>query len=137
MLDFLVLNPMLFLWILNVKLQQTKDDLLSNPSSYPRQIGHLPYLTIYRLDICFIVNKLSQFIDKPCKSHLTAAHHLLRYLMSSPGQGIILKPTTNFKLSAFADSNWVSCLDTLYYWLLCFSGRFFGVMEIKEIINCF
>jgi hypothetical protein len=38
------------------------------------------YLSFTRPDICFAVNKLSQFMHKPFQNHWTATKHLLRYL---------------------------------------------------------
>ncbi|MDV3143325.1 MAG: reverse transcriptase domain-containing protein, partial [Sweet potato little leaf phytoplasma] len=67
-----------------LKLQSSDDNLLHDPSVYRRLIGWLIYLTISRRDIMYVVNKLSQFVARPCKIHLDAAHHLLRYLKSSP-----------------------------------------------------
>lgn len=56
--------------------------------------------------------KLSQFMSKPCKSHLVVVHVLLRYLKSSPGQDIFLTIVTDFQILAFPDSDWGACLDT-------------------------
>ena len=75
-------------------------------------IGRLIYLQISRPDICFFVHRLSQFLHKPTKHHLDAAHHLLKYLKGSPGQGILIKPIDSFHLKAFLDADWGSCLDT-------------------------
>ncbi|XP_038896527.1 uncharacterized mitochondrial protein AtMg00810-like [Benincasa hispida] len=96
----------------NVKLRNFDQDLLSDPSSYRRLIGRLIYLTISRLDIVSSVNKLSQFVAKPCKAHLSATHHLLGYLKSALGQGIFISSAETFQLRAFADSNWASCPNT-------------------------
>lgn len=96
----------------NVKLQLDQGDLLQEPSVYRRLIGRLLYLTISRPDITFTVHKLSQFVAHPRSSHLSAAHHLLRYLKGSPGQGIFLPSSSNFQLRAFTDSDWASCPDS-------------------------
>lgn len=85
---------------------------LKDPSSYRRLIRKLLYLTITRPGISFTVNKLSQFVSQHCQNHLSAAHHLVKYLKNTPGQGIISRPITSFELKAFADSDWASCIDT-------------------------
>nr|KYP33448.1 Retrovirus-related Pol polyprotein from transposon TNT 1-94 [Cajanus cajan] len=53
---------------------------IPDPSIYRRLVGRLIYLTISRPDISFPVNKLSQFMQEPRSTHMTAAHNLLRYL---------------------------------------------------------
>lgn len=50
------------------------DEPLEDITQYRRLIGRLLYLTISRLDIMFAVHKLSQFVSKPCATHLTAVH---------------------------------------------------------------
>ena len=49
----------------------------------------------------FTVHILSQFVACPRLPHLKAAHHLLRYLKSHPGQGIFSLPHILFKLRPF------------------------------------
>ena len=57
--------------------------LLSDASSesvdsmmYRQMIGSLMYLTNTRLDICFAVNTLSQYLTDPRSVHLTATKHI-------------------------------------------------------------
>ncbi|XP_038895824.1 secreted RxLR effector protein 161-like [Benincasa hispida] len=96
----------------NTKLKKSDVDLLKDPSSYRRLIKKLLYLIITRPDIVFAVKKLSQFVASPCKTHLAAAHHLLRYLKSSPRHGILISPTKTLRLQAFSDFDWASYSDT-------------------------
>ena len=68
--------------------------LLSDASSesvatmYRQMIGSLMYLTNTRLDICFAMNTLSQFLTDPRHVHLTAAKHILRYLKGTIDYGL-------------------------------------------------
>lgn len=57
-------------------LRLTPDDgtLLSDPSSYRRLVGRLLYLTITRLDISFLINTLTHFMQAPREPHYQAAH---------------------------------------------------------------
>ncbi|XP_022848785.1 uncharacterized protein LOC111371108 [Olea europaea var. sylvestris] len=90
-------------------------DLLTDASQYRQLIGRLLYLTISRPDITYAVHKLSQFLSQPRLPHLKAAHHLLRYLKNSPGQGIFFSAKndgSDLKLQAFSDADWGSCVDT-------------------------
>jgi hypothetical protein len=69
----------------NSILSKDAGDYLVDPSTYRRLIGRLLYLTITRPDISYPVQVLSQFMDKPSQSHLTAAHKVLRYIKSASG----------------------------------------------------
>ena len=97
-----------------VRLNASDGDLLSNPSSYKCLIGRLLYLTLSRLDITFIVHQLSQFYAKPRLPHLHAAHHLLRYLKTRPGQGLFFSIASSLQLKAFIDADWGSCVDSIW-----------------------
>jgi len=97
----------------NSRLSKDAGDYLVDPSTYRRLIGKLLYLTITRPDISYLVQVLSQFIDKPLQSHLTAAHKVLRYIKSAPGQGLLLSIFSNLELIAYCDSDWALCPDTL------------------------
>ncbi|KAL4010514.1 hypothetical protein IC575_030011 [Cucumis melo] len=81
-------------------------------SSYIRLIGRLLYLQISRPNISYCVHKLSQFLAKPHTEHIIAAHHLLRYLKGTSGQGIMLWASKEFNIKVFVDSDWGCCLDT-------------------------
>ena len=59
-------------------------NLLANDSSelvdvthYRQIIGSLMYLTNTRLDICFVVNTLSQYLVQPRFVHMVAAKHVM------------------------------------------------------------
>ncbi|OMO97226.1 Reverse transcriptase, RNA-dependent DNA polymerase [Corchorus capsularis] len=47
-------------------------------TEFRKIIGSLQYLTLTRLDICYAVNKLSQFMHKPTTLHLQALKRVLR-----------------------------------------------------------
>ena len=83
-----------------------------------------PYLTLSRPDITFAVHHLSQVVSQPRIPHLKVVHHLLGYLKSTPGQGLLFSSTASptirafsdasfpVRLKAFSDADWGSCLDT-------------------------
>lgn len=93
----------------HVKLQADMGTPLLDQEVYRRLIGKLIYLTITRPDICFTVQLLSQFMQNPTSVHMQAAKHLLRYLLSAPGQGILLASSSAAQLTAYCDSDWASC----------------------------
>jgi len=82
---------------------------LQDPGQYRRLIGRLIYLTISRPDITYVVQLLSQFMQKPCQPHLDAAYYVLRYLKSSPGQGLFFPSNSDFQIKAYCDADWASC----------------------------
>lgn len=48
-------------------------------------------------------------MQSPRQGHWEAAMRVLRYLKSSPGQGIILPKENDLKLTAYCDSDFASC----------------------------
>ena len=92
----------------NHKLSHDAGDPLADLSQYRRLNGRLLYLTITRLDIMYFVHILSQFMQDPRQGHWDAALWILRYLKSSPGQGILLLARNSLDLHVYCDSDWVS-----------------------------
>jgi hypothetical protein len=63
------------------KLSKTSSDSDEiDPHLYKQLIGSLMYLVNIRLDICYAVSVLSQFMSQPRQTHQIAAKHALRYL---------------------------------------------------------
>ncbi|KAJ9701155.1 hypothetical protein PVL29_006480 [Vitis rotundifolia] len=73
----------------NVKLVPGQGEPLGDPGRYRRLVGKLNYLTITRSDISFPVSVVSQFLQSPCDSHWDAVIRILRYIKSTPGQGVL------------------------------------------------
>ena len=77
---------------------------------YRQAVGSLLYLAqTTRPDLCWSVSKLSQFLDKPGITHVTAIKHVLRYLKGTKSYCLMYKPSDG-KLSAFSDSDWAGDL---------------------------
>ncbi|XP_020960750.1 uncharacterized protein LOC107647542 [Arachis ipaensis] len=96
----------------NLRMSAFDGDPLHDPSTYRRIIRRLMYLTISRPDITYAVSTLSQFLSKPTTTHLTALHHLLRYLKGSVGQGLLFSAKSELQLMAYANADWAGCPDT-------------------------
>ena len=68
-------------------------------------IGSLMYLTNTRLDICFVVNTLSQFLTNPINVHLIAVKHILRYLRGTIDYGLKYEANWKINLEGYVDSD--------------------------------
>ncbi|XP_074363119.1 uncharacterized protein LOC141703501 [Apium graveolens] len=93
----------------HLKLTADKGDYLEDPSIYQRLVGKFIYLTITRPDIAFTVQILAQFMQAPTTVHMQAAKRLLRYLVGTMSQGILLASSSAAQLTVYRDSNWASC----------------------------
>jgi hypothetical protein len=51
------------------KLDLQSTELFSDPTRFHQIIGALQYLTFTRPDICYVVNKVCQFMHAPTKGH--------------------------------------------------------------------
>jgi hypothetical protein len=65
--------------VANMKLLSDTYSETTDATMYRQMIGSLVYLTSTRLDICFAVNKLSQYMVEPRSVHLIATKHVMRY----------------------------------------------------------
>ncbi|XP_075103729.1 uncharacterized protein LOC142178297 [Nicotiana tabacum] len=85
------------------------DEPLEDKRLYQRLIGKLLYLTLTRLDIVFVVQTLSQFMQNPKKSHREAAIRVVQYVKREPGLGIMMSSNKKNTLTALCDADWASC----------------------------
>ncbi|KAL0319800.1 UNVERIFIED_CONTAM: Retrovirus-related Pol polyprotein from transposon RE1 [Sesamum radiatum] len=104
-----------------VKFTSEAGNPLTHPEMYRRLIGRVLYLGFTRPDICHAAQQLSQFMQSPCKQHLDAAIHLLRYLNGTVSKGLFFSSETSQKLLAYSDANWASCVDTKILLIFLFS----------------
>ncbi|RVW91347.1 Retrovirus-related Pol polyprotein from transposon RE2 [Vitis vinifera] len=90
----------------NVKLAPGQGEPLGDPGRYRRLIGKLNYLTITRPDISFPVSVVSQFLQSPCDSHWDAVIRILRYIKSTPGQGVLYENRGHTQVVGYTDADW-------------------------------
>ena len=64
-------------------------------------------MTNMRLDICFVVNTLSQYMVEPRHVHLIVATHVLRYLKGTIDYGLRYVAYYEFRLVGYIDLDWV------------------------------
>ncbi|XP_070025674.1 uncharacterized mitochondrial protein AtMg00810-like [Nicotiana sylvestris] len=67
-----------------------EDEKLLDAGPHQRLVGKLLYLTMARLDICYVVHVLSQFMHFPKKSHMEASVRLVRYIKGALGLGLLM-----------------------------------------------
>ncbi|KAG7567306.1 Reverse transcriptase RNA-dependent DNA polymerase [Arabidopsis thaliana x Arabidopsis arenosa] len=96
----------------NHKLPLASGDMISDPSRYRRLVGRLIYLGSTRPELSYAIHILSQFMNDPKADHMEAALRVVRYLKSSPGQGILLRSNTSLVLTAWCDSDFGTCPHT-------------------------
>jgi len=94
---------------LSCKLLPDEGPLLDDPTIYRTLAGKLNLLTNTRPDLSFSVQTLSQFLQAPRASHLTALLHTLAYLSGTISKGILLQGADQLILQAFSDSDWAAC----------------------------
>ncbi|XP_021753578.1 uncharacterized protein LOC110718919 [Chenopodium quinoa] len=93
----------------NHRLAHASGEPFAHPDQYRRLVGRLVYLSATRPELSYSVHVLAQFLSVPQVSHWDAAIRVLRYLKGSLGQVILLRPTTDLRLTAFCDSDWAAC----------------------------
>ena len=86
------------------KLHASKGELVG-PTLYRQLIGSLMYLVNSRLDLCFVVNTLSQFMVEPRRVHWIATKHVLRYFASTLDCGLDYRRSDGVSLIGFTDSD--------------------------------
>lgn len=92
-----------------------KDDpALEDMGSYQRLIGRLLYLTLTltRLDICFAVQTLSQFLQALKRFPMEVALRVVRYIKRQPAMGILMSSRKQNRPTAYCDADWAVCPNT-------------------------
>jgi hypothetical protein len=108
--------------VTNLKFLSDSSSDLVDPTMYRELIGSLMYQVNTRSDICFAVNKLSQYMVEPRHVHLVATKHVLRYLHGPVGYGLRYVLDDEVKLQVYIDSDWVgSAVDRKSTSGYCFS----------------
>ena len=98
-------TPMITNW---KKLHASKTELV-DPTLYHQLISSLMYLVNTRLDICFILNSLSQFMVEPRRVHWVVVKHVLCYLQGTLDNGLDYRKGDAFKLAGYTNLDLARC----------------------------
>jgi hypothetical protein len=110
-----MLKPML------MDLNKMNDD--DSNEIFLQLIGSLMYLVKPRLNICYEVDALSQFMSQPRQTHWTSTKHVLRYLRGIVGYGMRYASSVDLSLQGYAE--WTkSTVDRKSTYGCCFTLKF-------------
>ena len=91
-------KSMTMLMTMNLKLFGDTTYETVDATLYMQMIGSLMYLMNTRLDICFAVNTLRQYMVELKHVHLIAAKHVMRYLKGTLEYGIKYDVDCEFRM---------------------------------------
>ena len=69
------------------------------------------YLTNTRLDICFFMNTLSQYLVQPRCVHQIAVKHVMRYLKGTIDFGLYYDGSHEYILYDYTDAYWARSIS--------------------------
>jgi hypothetical protein len=96
-----------------------------DPHLYRQLIVSLMYLVNTRLDICYTVSVLSQFMSQSRQTHWIATKHVLRYLRGTVGYGLRYASRVDMRLQGYVDAYWAgSGVDRKSTFGCCFTLGF-------------
>jgi hypothetical protein len=78
-----------------------------DPIVYHQIIGSLMYLVHTRLDICYVVNSLSQLMCEPKHIHMFVVKHIFGYVRGTISYEIRYTPSGGVMLHGFTYSDWM------------------------------
>lgn len=93
-----------------MKLSADEGELYSDPSVYRCLVGKLNFLIHTRPDLSYSAQYLSRYLQSPRISHYEALIHVLKYVASKSGQGILLQGDEQLTLQAYSD--WGACVES-------------------------
>jgi hypothetical protein len=79
---------------------------LIDATLYRQIIGSSMYLKNTKLDICFLVNTLSQLLVEPKHVHLVAAKDVMKYFKGTLDCGLSYDGDHDLTLSGYIDLDW-------------------------------
>ncbi|CAN1791793.1 Retrovirus-related Pol polyprotein from transposon TNT 1-94, partial [Linum perenne] len=92
----------------NKKFSLDENSVPVNRGRYQRLVGKLIYLAHTRPDIAFSVSIVSQHMHSPTEEHMEAVIRILRYLKTTPGQGLLFQKSHKRNIEVYTDASWAS-----------------------------
>ncbi|KAI5327629.1 hypothetical protein L3X38_027025 [Prunus dulcis] len=93
------------------QLLASEGDSLSDPTIYRSIVGALQYLTFTRLDLCYAVNTVCQYMTQPSYLHFQLVKRILRYIHGTLDHGLNFT-SGSWDLHAYSDADWASDVNT-------------------------
>ena len=87
---------------------EKNNDFSGFKTEYAKIIGSVMFIMNYtRLDIAYVVSRLSRYTHNPNNEHWSALMRLMKYLKGTMNYGILYSgfPST---LEGYCDANWIS-----------------------------
>ncbi|XP_022635936.1 uncharacterized protein LOC111241573 [Vigna radiata var. radiata] len=79
---------------------------------YQRLVGRLMYLAHTRPDLTYALSVFSQYMHNPGEKHMNDVMHILRYLKSAPGRGILFTKHTDYQeINVYTDADWARAIN--------------------------
>ncbi|KAF5472406.1 hypothetical protein F2P56_009126 [Juglans regia] len=69
------------------------------------------YLAHTRPDLAYVLSVVTQFMHSPSEEHINVATRILRYLKSSPGNGILFKKGGNLNIEGYTNVDWAGSIE--------------------------
>jgi len=69
------------------------------------------YLAHTRPDLAYSFSVVSRFMHSPSEEHMKAVMHILQYLKSSPGKGILFTKGDTLNIEGYTDADWAGSID--------------------------
>uniref|UniRef100_A0ACD5XTP6 Uncharacterized protein n=1 Tax=Avena sativa TaxID=4498 RepID=A0ACD5XTP6_AVESA len=93
---------------LNVKLQPTDGDPLSDPTCYRHLVVSLVYLAVIGPDIAYLVHILSRFVSAPTTIYYSHLLRVLHYLRGTITHRLLFPRSSSLQLQCYSDATWAS-----------------------------
>ena len=126
---------------LNVKLNATDGEPLSDNTLYLQLVGNLIDLTVTRPDLTYVVHLVSQLMAAPHSTHYVVVLRILRYIKGTLFHGLHFSAQSSLELRPYGDADWAgdptNRHSTTGYCFLLGSSLIYGRSKQQSIVAHF